>query len=643
MPHYPLADHWSRLAMAALFTMTALLCAGSLLNADVVGVLDSEHNRERYPNVDQDALTARLAELQIRYRVIHDAEVQDAAQLEGVAAVATAHTYCVSEAVGNALAEFVRKGGSVLWVDGPVFAESTAFCALFGITPGGKQACHYGRAFQTKCLQPEALLAQLDAPAKIEMFVGNAFMPESVDAGGVVYEATGEARLAGQSWEEKQERSVPAVISRKTGQGNALLLNWMALRNREPEVKAWVDRLILKFLPESVVNQDYRLSAAPGQRSYVVQPAPVTWSLDYEPLRELGEQTLQVKVTLLDEEGKTVAESEQRWEAGAASDHAVTVSTAGVVDGRYTLRVRSALRAGPWAELSRNVQFCGDAWAEEVRWRAEHRDQWARQQRVNRRLKGFVGNYAVMPHNADGSVDIPKLIRYCKDAHLDTFDWTLSRGWEDFLKFLPAADEAGIAVWATLSSPVTMDQVHGGGYAPHYKDYLAWGKELAQLSLKHQSLVAWVIDDFDSGWDTFTLHYVRQMVTAQRAINPELAFIPVLYTETISRMPDWMTTYGRYTDGIMWPYRPLDQSDDLKAELTDARAFVGPNRGLYINVYCTSTSWHKGAPTGEYVASVMRIARELTDGMRLYCLPWSQTNERYQAAVTLTREWATAP
>ncbi len=288
MPHYPLADHWSRLAMAALFTTTALLCAGSLLNADVVGVLDSEHNRERYPNVDQDALTARLAELQIRYRVIHDAEVQDAAQLEGVAAVATAHTYCVSEAVGNALAEFVRKGGSVLWVDGPVFAESTAFCALFGITPGGKQACHYGRAFQTKCLQPEALLAQLDAPAKIEMFVGNAFMPESVDAGGVVYEATGEARLAGQSWEEKQERSVPAVISRKTGQGNALLLNWMALRNREPEVKAWVDRLILKFLPESVVNQDYRLSAAPGQRSYVVQPAPVTWSLDYEPLRELG-------------------------------------------------------------------------------------------------------------------------------------------------------------------------------------------------------------------------------------------------------------------------------------------------------------------------------------------------------------------
>ncbi len=71
-------------------------------------------------------------------------------------------------------------------------------------------------------------------------------------------------------------------------------------------------------------------------------------------------------------------------------------------------------------------------------------------------------------------------------------------------------------MWATLSSPVTMDQVHGGGYAPHYKDYLAWGKELAQLSLKHQSLVAWVIDDFDSGWDTFTLHYVRQMVTAQR-------------------------------------------------------------------------------------------------------------------------------
>ena len=80
-----------------------------------------------------------------------------------------------------------------------------------------------------------------------------------------------------------------------------------------------------------------------------------------------------------------------------------------------------------------------------------------------------------------------------------------------------------------------------------------------------------------------------------------------------------------------------------RAELTDARAFVGPNRGLYINVYCTSTSWHKGAPTGEYVASVMRIARELTDGMRLYCLPWSQANERYQAAVTLTREWATAP
>jgi hypothetical protein len=262
---------------------------------------------------------------------------------------------------------------------------------------------------------------------------------------------------------------------------------------------------------------------------------------------------------------------------------------------------------------------------------------------VNRRLKGFLGNYAVMPRNADAeqSVDVAALVQACKQAGLDTFDWTLSRRWPDFLQFLGAADEAGLHVWATLSSPATQKSL--GEREPYGLDYVRWGEELARLSLRHPSLVAWVIDDYDGDFATFTPEHAAEITRAQRAINPELAFIPVIYTATIRRMPDWMTRYGRQTDGIMWPYRPLDQTDDLLGELADARAFVGPNRGLYINVYCTSTSWHKAPPAGAYISEVMRLARPRTDGMRLYCLPWAVENERHRAACGLMRQWSAAP
>ena len=645
MNRRPHCSCYAPLLIVLLLLPAAASVTTTVAKADVVGVLDSEHNRQRYPNCNQVRLMERLGELQMKYRVIRDAEVQDSERLARVAAIATAHTYCVSQEVGDALARYVGEGGRLLWVDGPVFPESDEFCKLLGIAPGRKQACHYGRGFLTRCLQPNSPLAALDAPAKIESFVGTAFMPEGIDPAAVVYEASGEARLAGQTWEDKRARTVPAVVARKTGKGEALLLNWMALRNNEPEVRAWVNRLIGAFLPESVKNQDYRLSASLPERSYFTQPEPVTCQIEYQPLQALAEKGLQVRMVLSDGGGEEVAVAEYEWPAGEAQGRELSVPAEGVADGVYSLRLRSAIENDDWAACLLRVRLAGDAHVAELRWREEHPDDWARAQRVNERLRGFVGNYAVMPRRDDEehSVDIPKLIEYCKQAHLDTFDWTLSRRWEDFLEFLPVADEAGIQVWATLSSPSSMKYYHHGGYGPHFLDYVAWGKELAQLSLEHPSLVAWVIDDFDGGFDIFTPDYVSKMVRAQRAISPELAFLPVIYTETIGRMPDWMTTYGRYTDGIMWPYRPLDQTDDLPAELADARAFVGPNRGLHINVYCTSTSWHKAAPTGEYVSSAMRIARELTDGMRLYCLPWSQDNERYQAAVALTEHWADRP
>ncbi|MEA3403231.1 MAG: hypothetical protein U9R79_18455, partial [Armatimonadota bacterium] len=422
----------------------------------------------------------------------------------------------------------------------------------------------------------------------------------------------------------------------------AMLLNWMALRNQEPQVRPWVDRLILRFLPADVVNDEYELTAELPVRTFFRQPMPLRLHVGYWPLDTGGAEEIRIQLALSRGAGRILASREVGWPAGEVRRQSLELPTDGLGDGVYSLRVRSSLDGQGWTERVLTVRLCGQAHAAELAWRDEQPAAWARAQRVNERLRGFVGNYAVMPRNDDeeATVDIDELVRLCREAGLDTFDWTLSRRYEDFVEFLDVADEEGIDVWATLSSPRSMATAHDGGYPPHYTDYHAWAEELARLSLAHPSLVAWVIDDFDG--DTggvLTQGYVAEMVAKQRAINPELAFVPVIYTEFIRHTPDWMLRWGRHTDGIMWPYRPLEQTDDLAEEAADARACVGPNHGLYINVYCTSTSWHRQPPTGDYVASAMRIAGPLTDGMRLYCLPWSETDSRHRAAVQVIHRW----
>ncbi|NTW38227.1 MAG: acyl-CoA dehydrogenase family protein, partial [Syntrophobacteraceae bacterium] len=60
-------------------------------------------------------------------------------------------------------------------------------------------------------------------------------------------------------------------------------------------------------------------------------------------------------------------------------------------------------------------------------------------------------------------------------------------------------------------------------------------EEIAKLSLVHPNLTAWVIDDFYANHDVFTPAAVKEMRDRARAIQPRLAFLPLMYFGELSR------------------------------------------------------------------------------------------------------------
>ncbi|MEA3399623.1 MAG: hypothetical protein U9R79_00125, partial [Armatimonadota bacterium] len=295
------------MARSAFSVLALTLTIGAAAHAQVVGVLDSEYNRAEYPNADQAQLMERLGELQVRYRVIRDADVLHPQRREGVAAIATAHSYVVSEEIGDALVEYVRGGGRLLCEDGPVKSESRALLRMFGVREEAEWSCHYGRGFEIECLQPNHPLADTQPPQVTPAFVGNAFTAESIDPDVVIFQGTGEARLAGQTWDEKATHTVPAVVARELGEGSAMLLNWMALRTQEPQVRPWVDRLILRFLPADVVNDEYELTAELPVRTFFRQPMPLRLHVGYAPLDVGGAEEIRIQLALSRGAGRILA------------------------------------------------------------------------------------------------------------------------------------------------------------------------------------------------------------------------------------------------------------------------------------------------------------------------------------------------
>ena len=149
----------------------------------------------------------------------------------------------------------------------------------------------------------------------------------------------------------------------------------------------------------------------------------------------------------------------------------------------------------------------------------------------------FLGDYDAELRVAGGEqVDVELMVQRLTELGANTYMWLIwhnANDWEDLHEFLPLARDAGITVWVYLV-PHTETPWNNGRWQysePFKLDYVRWAQEIAKLSLEHENLVGYVIDDF---WgnvkpDRFSPEYTREMVEAGKAINPDLKFYPLMY------------------------------------------------------------------------------------------------------------------
>ena len=221
-------------------------------------------------------------------------------------------------------------------------------------------------------------------------------------------------------------------------------------------------------------------------------------------------------------------------------------------------------------------------------------------------------------------VDTPATIAMLRRAHVSTYFYLVlhaSSDWSDLKdEFLPAAAQAGIAVWVYLVPPSECCS------KPYEADFVRWAEEIARLSLRHRHLVGFAMDDFASNLTTFTPEYTRAMRDAARRINPGLRFLPVLYHDDYSR--EFLAAYAAHFDGAIFPYtKSYESAAALDEELERLTRQVQPfGLELILMVYATKMSVAEYPPTAEYVAAALaigleRMARGEILGVTTYGMP----------------------
>ena len=172
-------------------------------------------------------------------------------------------------------------------------------------------------------------------------------------------------------------------------------------------------------------------------------------------------------------------------------------------------------------------------------------------------VHGILGDYDAEPRLASKHVDTDFLLARLKELRVNTYLWLLwhqPTDWEDLQRFLPKAAEAGIDVWAYLVPPSEPPPS-----APFGLDFARWGEEIAKLSLQHPNLKAWSIDDFYANTSKLlTRDYVRTMQARTKVVQPQLAFLPLMYYREITRK--FVDDYHDIVDGVIAAY-PEDRDE----------------------------------------------------------------------------------
>ncbi len=235
---------------------------------------------------------------------------------------------------------------------------------------------------------------------------------------------------------------------------------------------------------------------------------------------------------------------------------------------------------------------------------------------------GFVkAVYGAVPLTEDSEADLTELFRLIDASGSDTYNCLVRRPAEDIERLkaiLPIAREKGVAVWATIAPPSEISPDKRNDM--EYVDYIGWARKFARLSLEHDNLEAWSIDNVLVDHQFFTEGYLEEIVSAAREINPELKFIPVVYYPNV--MAPQFEGRSRHFDGIQFYYTnfPKGDSDEsavLLPQLEEIKKRF--DKPVILGIY--ASPWSRDIPTSPaYVGQLMRLARDNADGVMIYTI-----------------------
>jgi hypothetical protein len=177
-------------------------------------------------------------------------------------------------------------------------------------------------------------------------------------------------------------------------------------------------------------------------------------------------------------------------------------------------------------------------------------------------LRHHLADYDAELRGSDGRVDVDGMVSRLKELGVTTYYWLIwhaATDWEDLKLFLPKAAKANIDVWVYLVPPSESPPQFGSQFSEPFRlDFHRWAEEIANLSVQHTNLTAWVIDDFYANAEFFSPAYLREMQARATQKNPQLAFLPLMYFNEITR--HFVEEYHPVIDGVVVAY-PQDREE----------------------------------------------------------------------------------
>jgi hypothetical protein len=232
-------------------------------------------------------------------------------------------------------------------------------------------------------------------------------------------------------------------------------------------------------------------------------------------------------------------------------------------------------------------------------------------------------DYGGIPLMNNGHFDAQSTIQSLIKGHINTYAYLIENhgDWDDLrLSFMPAAQAAGIKVWAYLLPPSEAPSP----YYPFGQNYVKWFAALGKLARTYPNLTAIAMDDFvvnPTNKDKFTRDYVIQMKKAAPAVK----FYPVNYDQSLNsflpiQSPEFISTYGDVVDGVIFPFLNAAHPRSYVGIVTQIESIASALPVPLIVMIYAGDGYNGDAPVDQwsrnYVAAATRIAvNEISNGI----------------------------